>query len=414
MEASFAQFARTAWRLTRGDGSIIARRVQLRLGGRVQFNTHPNEHYWTVRNGNLCFLNQKREVTTEFVVHKIDENGRRVLRGRFLHSKATVTHVLTEIPPLTRSVIPNPPPRVAVLVRTHLVNEKLEDLLGILSDSECYDLFVCADCTNGELEFDAVRVLRHRDTDALEMGLSTNKSNLLWYCGDYALYFAYTQIPDYDYYFMIEYDVDFRDRTPLVIEGIINRLEFSQPSAVHFLGCQSWQGNLEMGWGRTIAGIYPEAHLCLFPFVVASRQAIEYLIAERQAECRTPIGPDRLMFCEAFVPSALMAGGFRRVDINSLVPGAVHGATFRIASADNRGPMLLGHRYDTAPSVKLLHPVYDEKNFIEYHLRTARHERNTTTLATLLGTDSGFRLSPQAHELLQRGLEELREPEPGV
>jgi hypothetical protein len=401
----FFNFTRSAWQFGRGDGSLIARRLQFQAGGRIQHYTNWNERFWMVRNGNLCLLNAKREVTTEFTVSKRGENGRLILEGKFLPGGKRVTHVLTEIPRPGYASIPNPAPRVAVLVRTHLVNEKLEDLLAILSDSACFDLYVCADCTRVDLEVAGVNVLRHRLEDAEPMGLPTSVPNLFWYCGDYALYFAHAEIPNYDYYFMIEYDVHVVDRGPLVIEGIINRLGFSGSSAVDFVGCRCGPGNFENGWGMTVAGVYPEAQLCQFPFVVLSRRAIEYLLSERQAEKKSPMNPSHLMFCEAFVPSALNAGGFRRIDINSMMPGTVTEPTFRIA--DDRGPMLLGQRSDLAPTVKLLHPVYDEINFVKFHLQRARNRNDGAELASLVDADSKLSLSRESREMITKCMDGL-------
>jgi len=398
-------FTRPAWQFCRGDGSLIARRLQFQAGGRIQHYTNSNERHWMVRNGNLCLLNAKKEVTTEFTVSKRGADGRLILEGNFLPGGPGVTHVLTEIPRPGYSSIPNPAPRVAVLVRTHVVNEKLEDLLWILSDSACFDLYVCADCTRGNLEVAGVDVLRHRLGDAERMELPTKKPNLLWFCGDYAFYFARADIPNYDYYVMIEYDVDLVDRGPLVIEGIINRLGFSGASAVDFVGCRCGSGNFERGWGKTVAGVYPEAQLCQFPFVVLSHRAIEYLLAERQAEKRSPVNPSQLMFCEAFVPSALNAGGFRRIDINSLMPGTVTEPTFRIP--DDRGPMLLGQRGEFPPTVKLLHPVYDEINFVKFYLQRARNRNTGADLASLIAEDSKFSLSRESIELIKKAMDGL-------
>ena len=398
----FFQFTRTAWRFGRADGSLICRRLQFQAGGRVQYSTNSNERYWMLKDGNLCFLNAKREVTTEFTSTELGPDGRRILKGKFLPGGKGVVHVLTEIPRVGYAVIPTPAPRVAVLVRTHLANEKLRDLLAILSDSACFDLYVCADFTREDLQVDGVPVLPHRLQDVESFELPANKSNLLWYCGDYAVYFSYCQIPDYDYYVMLEYDVHLVDRTPLVIEGLINRLGFGSALPVDFVGCRCGKGSFETGWGVTVAGRYPEAHLCQFPFVVLSRRAVEYLLIERRAE-RTD--PTRLMFCEAFVPSALKAGGFHCVDINSVLPGTVTESTFRIP--DVRGPMLLGQRLDLAPSIKLLHPVYDEPAFLKYHLDRAQQPSDSATLTALLAEGSGLPLSPESRESMQRRLEDL-------
>jgi hypothetical protein len=401
------EFARTAWRFSRSDGSTIASKVQLQLGGKILFSPYPNETYWTVRNGNLCFLNKRREATTEFTLDGTDASGRRMLQGRFLGGSADLMHVLTEIPLPGKSRIPNPPPRVAVMIRTHAITDKMHDLIAVLSDSACFDLYICADCTRNVVDVDGLHVLRHRVEDATRMGFRDDRPDLLWYCGDYAAYFACTEIPDYDYYFLVEYDVDFVDRSALLLEGIINRLGFAGPDPVDFVGCQTWKGTSDGEWGRTVAGVYPEVHMCLFPFIVLSKRAIEYLISERRAERQSRKPTDPVMFCEAFVPSALNAGGFRRADLNVLIPGSVDGSTFRIAAAGNKGPMLLGWRGNWPQTIRMLHPVYDERHFVDYFIYAARKDKDSSILSTMLRSEPFVVLSEQSKNSIARCMKEI-------
>jgi hypothetical protein len=395
--------SRSTWEFSRSDGFVITPALRLQVGGKVTNHRYVNETYWSLEDGRLCFLDGQRRVTTVFTDTATLEDGRRLLRGAFVPSRGEIVHVLTERL-LGRAELASPPPRVAVLVRTHVANTKVTDLLSILSESACFDLFICADCTKQELQYEGVQVLRHRRSDAAAANLPTQIPNLMWYCGDYALYFSFAQIPDYDYYMMIEYDVHIPDRSPLVMEGIINRLGFGTRTALDFIGCRCHEGSLEQGWGHTVAGVYPQAHLCQFPFVVLSRAAVEYLRAERQAEGARTTSAERLMFCEAFVPSALRAGGFRCADLNSILPKAVDAETFRVAA--DQGPMLLTQKI-LAPTTRLLHPVYDEDNFISYFVNQARRTRDPRVLAALSRNEGDLPLSAQARQTIEDALAEL-------
>jgi hypothetical protein len=399
-------FALTKWDFCRADGSVVGLDLTLSLGGAITPSPHPNESFWRVDGGCLCFLNGAREVTTIFTESRSLGDGRRVLQGSFLASGGAVLHILKERRSQTPPN-PKPVPKVAVLIRTHLNNPKLADLANILAQSNCYDLYICADCTNGEVSFEGMPVLRHVAADAERLGLPTAQPNLLWYCGDYPLYFSFEQIPDYDYYIMVEYDVHIVNRTPLVIEGLINRLGFGGDRRVDFVGTRSFQGRLDESWGITVKGRYPEAHLSLFPFVAVSQAALAFLLGERRAERRSPAESGVIMFCEAFVPSALKANGFCVVDVTALLDGAVQNGTFRVPS--DQGPMLLGQKLDLDPRTQLIHPVYDEEQFLRFHFHEASAGKDPAKLAAIIDAISDYPLSVRGRERLISYLRRLNE-----
>ncbi len=71
---------------------------------------------------------------------------------------------------------------VAVILRTHLLNEKFYDLLEILSQSERYDLFVAVDETFGPLGVSGHGKLSHSVSSAGAFGLRANHPRFLWHC----------------------------------------------------------------------------------------------------------------------------------------------------------------------------------------------------------------------------------------
>jgi len=387
-------FAFTKWDFCRADGSVIGLDLTLALGGAITPSPHQNETFWRLDGDCLCFLNGAREVTTRFTESRCLADGRRVLQGGFLPSGGAVQHILTES--RNQAAAASAAPKVAVLIRTHLNNAKLADLANILAQSNCYDLYICADCTHGAFSFEGVPVLRHSLADAERMGLPADVPNLLWYCGDYALYFSVAQIPGYDFYIMLEYDVHFVNRTPLFIEGLINRLGFGGETRVDFVGTRSFQGRLDESWGVTVKGRYPEAHLALFPFIAVSKEAAAFLLEERRAERRNPAESGVIMFCEAFIPSALKANGFRVVDVTALLDGAVQNETFRVPV--DRGPMLLGQRIYLDPRTQIIHPVYDEAQFLGFHFHHASAEKNTSKMVAVAESISDYPLSARGRE----------------
>lgn len=100
-------------------------------------------------------------------------------------------------------------PRYAVLFRTHIWDafvagqyERLKQLIGR------GDLYVLLDETNGSVATGQPAVVNHTNASIEALGLApAGGGNMLWYNGDYPLYFFYAQHPDYDFYVMTEYDV---------------------------------------------------------------------------------------------------------------------------------------------------------------------------------------------------------------
>jgi len=83
------------WRFGRADGSVIAARITLLPGGRIQGYSNPNEHHWGLENGKVVFYNASNQATTRFLTNK-QEGDVTVLRGAFLPDPTT-THILFEV-----------------------------------------------------------------------------------------------------------------------------------------------------------------------------------------------------------------------------------------------------------------------------------------------------------------------------
>ncbi|MBV9734437.1 MAG: hypothetical protein JO209_00910 [Acidisphaera sp.] len=364
------------WLFGRQDGSTIARAVRFARGGALQNHAHPNEARWRIREGCLEFLDRDQVVTTRFDAESHREDGRLLLSGRFLPiPEPEIRHMLEEEPPLgPRRPLPTPP-RVAVIVRTHVIGEKLLDLLDCLSGSPVFDLFVGTDETVRPLPLPGFATLPHSVAMCREIGLSVRHDALLWQCGDYPLYCAVRQIPDYDYYLQLEYDVQLIRRTPLLIEGLVNRLDGAD-GPLDFLGALWGPAADDWMWTAAARRRYPVVYGGLFAFVMLSRRAVLHLQAERLAEAREDPPAEAVVHCEAFAGSALMAAGtFCCGAVADLLPGSVDPATFHPKHPDLSLPNYLLGAAIGDDALEIAHPVLDAPAYLAAALHAAAASR---------------------------------------
>ena len=362
------------WRFGRGDGSVITPHLRLLRGGELRPRQHRNEHAWRIHQGALEFITPEGHVTCRFDTVGTAERGAMALQGSF-RLISGVTHTLREIGSLVGRGQLNANPRVALLVRTHLVNGKLFDLLDLLNQSRRYDLFVTADETRGPLDVSGYKKLSHTVDSCRIHGLSTAHQAILWHCGDYPLYLAAAAISDYDYYVMIEYDVDLVRKSPLFLEGLIARLP---DSGADFVAEGVHPAHPDWSWASTAGHRFPAVYSSgIFAFVMVSKRALEYLLELRRVEARSGVTENDIVHCEAFCVSALMQGGYTCTAINSLLDGAVDTATFHATYIDNiDGDFLLNQYRIDNPRVEIVHPVYDLKDYLErlYHKSVHSHQ----------------------------------------
>ncbi|MGP0076772.1 MAG: hypothetical protein ACLPWF_33075 [Bryobacteraceae bacterium] len=295
-------------------------------------------------------------------------------------------------------------PRVVVLVRAHFVSDKLLDLLRMLREGVGYDLRVCADETEGPLDLPSEIVLGHSAQMCSDLGLvgTVPDDRLLWYFGDYAFYCAFHDMPDYDYYVMIEYDVEFVRGNVYALESLIRRLSIPGNPPYDLVATHYAPGPPFWGWCETCRGRFKKCYGIFFPLVVLSKRALRYLFDWRRHEAANPPKSGRYVFCEAFIPSALMAaGGYRCADLESLLPGSWDGESFRATH-----PMLLGALPPLPRAVEVVHPVYSEREFLASELSLARQNNS---VAELVARVSDPNLLPLSQELRDAFLSELAE-----
>lgn len=373
-----------AWRFGRGDGSTIAYDVRFKRFGHVIGHDNDNEFGWIFQDGRFEFQTEDGATTCRFDRVYRTTDGRLVMEGRLAGS--TIVHVLEEMRMIARLGAPNAAPRVAMLVRTHLVNDKLFDLLDMLNQSRRFDLFVCADETGETLDCGGYTKLSHTVDQCRDFDLSTDHARILWLCGDYPLYFARSQIPDYDYYIMIEYDVDLVRRSPLFLEGLISRLQPPNGPAYDFITAALGPANPDWGWHRNASRSFSKVYETgIFAFVAASGRALDHLYAKRKEEAAAVTRGDDLIHCEAFCGSALMAAGYHCASINMLVEGAIRTESFHPPVLDFETTQYLLDHYRTAdPRVEMVHPVFDIDAYLEREYAKSLHRDDVDAFAARL------------------------------
>jgi len=83
------------WQFGRSDGTVLASRIRLLPGGRIEGATHSNETQWAVVGNELLFYDSSGKVATRYNSFR-QEGGRWVISGPFL-LWGNITHVLREI-----------------------------------------------------------------------------------------------------------------------------------------------------------------------------------------------------------------------------------------------------------------------------------------------------------------------------
>jgi hypothetical protein len=294
-------------------------------------------------------------------------------------------------------------PRTVVLIRAHFMSEKLLHLIRMLKEGVGYDLRVCADETEGPLDLPRELVLSHNTELCARLGLveSIHNAPLLWYFGDYALYCAHHYIPDYDYYIMIEYDVAFVRGNVYALESLISQLG----DARHDLVATFFRRAVpDWVWSKTCGNWFRDVYGIFFPLVVLSKRALQYLYDWRKCEAANPSESGPYVFCEAFVPSALMAAGeYRCADLNQVLPGSWDHKSFRCEPA-----MLLGALPALGQGIEVAHPVYSEHEYLRSELRKARERDAVADFIARLSSPDFLPLSPEVRRAFLNELSETK------
>ncbi len=297
-----------------------------------------------------------------------------------------VKHPPPSIPSLIRpSLKPKGEHRVAVLVRSHVVDEKFDHLWRDLSgEGRRFDVYpllnqamLGVEAKQIEARYPGV-IWNHPDQfPALGLNQKPEIYDTLWLCGDFPLYVSAMQYPDYDYYILIEYDVHFTKNATDYINRLCDRLLLSGVDVMDGVGLD-FKPEPTLAESRTdwpffgaAARAFPYVYHFYFPFLVCSRRAVTQVFAQRQLEAARQTAGDQVVICEAFVPSSLMAGGLRCADLNTALPGSYEMESMNLQRQTPE--QLAGQPLDfairhPAPRVEMVHGVYSQRQFLERNL----------------------------------------------
>lgn len=268
--------------------------------------------------------------------------------------------------------------RVAVLARIHNVTDKVISLVEGLAKGSSYDFFVTPNINRGALDVGAYPAVPHSNAHYNALGFDGHSEYFLMHCADLLFATVRAQIPGYDHYIVVEYDVDFVRPAHEFMDRVAQALTSQQFRDVDLCGTLLTPRDEWWMWSQNVAPHYPDVWGVFFPFVIMSGRAIDHLLEVRREERRRTgrtepsqtAEPDNLMYCEAFTASALNAeGSFRLVDLDEMFPGSYQYELFTVGL-----PRLLGEPVDADPAIEIVHPVYGKRDFLERHLARAAHE----------------------------------------
>lgn len=242
----------------------------------------------------------------------------------------------------------------AVVFRTHIwdgyVARQYQRLAARIGSG---DLFILLDETNGRVPVSEGNVVSHTQEGIKALGLAdAGSGNMLWYNGDYPLYFFYRQHPDYEYYVMVEYDV--------AVHGDIDAMvAFAAREGVGFVGLT--KGEAVADWPHTVSCLdayAPEdVRKRLFCFAIFSRDAVQALF-ERRLDLSRKFAEGKIRrwpFCEGYIPTELALRGFKLAELSEL--GTTDLYDWRPAFPETDLSILQEHTF--------VHPVLDQARYVQ-------------------------------------------------
>ncbi len=245
-------------------------------------------------------------------------------------------------------------PRYAVIFRTHFWDDfaqrQFDRLLLQVSSGHVY---ILVDETNGVVEgIKHDRVVRLTEQNVLDMGLPrAGTGNLLWFNGDYPLYYFLKDHGSYSYYLQLEYDVVLNTD----VDHLVSR---AAADAVDFVGLTKGEPVHEWAWLHTTEGVYDPRGvrcklICLSLFSHRALQALEtrrLAMAEQLHDAIITTWP----FCEGFIATEMEADGFISVELSDYTDTAAYDTWPPFVESDL--PTMTGH--------PIIHPVLDQERYV--------------------------------------------------
>jgi hypothetical protein len=278
-------------------------------------------------------------------------------------------------------------PRVAALIRSHVMDDKFHHMWKALEGSgeeRLYDLYPLLDGdTLGarRTEIDS----RYPDSiwtfaeDVRAAGLTQRSEQHpnMWLLGDFAMYLAVQQRPEYDHYVMIDYDLHFTLDPVAYMNRLCRRLlakDLPELDGVGLdFGREPTPASQPRDWPffARAAKTFPLVWHFYFPIVSASRRGLLHAFAARQLEAARQTPCEDLVFSESFLVSALMSAGFECEDFNTVLPGSYNTETMglqHVAPGKLSGLPLSYVLTNPFTDVEMIHGVYSDHHFLQRNL----------------------------------------------
>ena len=266
---------------------------------------------------------------------------------------------------------------VAVLIRSHFVDEKFHDLWNVLNaPNREYDIFPLLDNSSGTVQSSYPNTVWHSKQTLHNLGLhqSEGRDLIFWLCGDFPLYFAICQQPNYQHYIMVEYDVHFTQDGVAYLNQLCRALRDTDCDGVGLeFGPVRGEPGKKHPWPYYDSStlMFQDVYKIYYPVVAVSRRGILQMFAQRQLESARRVKADQVVHCESFSPSCLLAAGLTCKDLNDVLPNSYSMRTMGLNHATAEGLVGIPLKYaqhhpdrDTA----MIHAVYSDREFLKKNL----------------------------------------------
>ena len=250
--------------------------------------------------------------------------------------------------------------RYAVVFRTHIWDDYVaRQYRRLCARVGGGDVFILVDETSGPVPISEGTVVSHTQESVKALGLANaGRGNMLWYNGDYPLYFFYHHYPNYKYYVMIEYDV-------AVHEDIDPMIAHVAREGIGFVGLTKGESVAEWPFTASCLDVYALADIkkSLICLAIFSRDAVRALFEQRLSLSREfrEGRLERWPYCEGFIPTELALRGFKLAELSDL--GSTDLYDWRPAFAETDLAELRQHTF--------VHPVLDPHRYVQATLRSA-------------------------------------------
>ncbi len=293
------------------------------------------------------------------------------------------------IPQLVKLPPPRGPgmPRVAALIRSHVMDAKFDHMWGALNGSgepRLYDIFPLLDGDalgprRAEIDARYPSTLWTFAEDVRAAGLAQRSEQHpnMWLLGDFALYLSVLQQPQYDYYVMIDYDLHFTRDPVAYMNRLCERLLATDEEVLDGVGLdfsrEPTPASQPRDWPffARAAKAFPLVWHFYFPIVAASRRGLLHAFAGRQLEAARQTPSQDLVFSESFLVCSLMSAGFNCQDFNTVLPGSYRiesmGLQHVVAGKLSGLPLSL-ILAEPEPGVEMVHGVYSDEHFLDRNL----------------------------------------------